>query len=168
MRRGCGRKARDGSSTWRARPDYACDPRRGKAAMDEVGILPAFRGTSVHDGRPAYEYYRRCRHSLCGAHLLRELTYIEESSPHQRGQWAAPLAGLLLEIKAAVEQARSEGAARLDGGEEEKFRRRYEKGVRRGPKQNRERKRRGGGGKRRRGGRGRVAQTAARKLVARL
>jgi len=32
---------------------YACDSRRGKAAMDEVGILPAFRGTSVHDGWPA-------------------------------------------------------------------------------------------------------------------
>jgi transposase len=85
---------------------YACDSRRGKAAMDEVGILPAFRGTSVHDGWPAYGYYSQCRHSLCGAHLLRELTYVEESHPHQRGRWAEPLAKLLLEIKEAVEGAR--------------------------------------------------------------
>ena len=32
---------------------YACDARRGKAAMDKIGILPAFKGTSVHDGWPA-------------------------------------------------------------------------------------------------------------------
>jgi transposase len=32
---------------------YACDTRRGKTAMDEIGILPAFKGTSVHDGWPA-------------------------------------------------------------------------------------------------------------------
>ena len=93
---------------------YACDSRRGKAAMDEIGILPAFRGMSVHDGWPAYSYYYQCRHALCGAHLLRELTYIEESHPHQRGQWAEPLAQLLLEIKAAVEAARKQDQAVLD------------------------------------------------------
>jgi transposase len=71
---------------------YARDGRRGKAAMGEVGILPAFRGTSVDDGRPAYTYYYRCRHALRGAHLLGELTYIEEGHPHQRGQWAEPMA----------------------------------------------------------------------------
>jgi transposase len=32
---------------------YACDTRRGKPAMDEIGILSAFRGTSVYDGWPA-------------------------------------------------------------------------------------------------------------------
>lgn len=65
---------------------YSCDKRRGKAAMDEIGILSAFKGVRVHDGWPAYHYYYQYRHSLCGAHLLRELTYIEESHPHQRGQ----------------------------------------------------------------------------------
>ncbi len=92
---------------------YACDSRRGKLAMDEIGILPAFRGTSVHDGWSAYSYYYQCRHSLCGAHLLRELTYIEESHLHQRGQWAAPMAQLLLEMKAAVEGARGAGRSAL-------------------------------------------------------
>lgn len=92
---------------------YACDTRRGKPAMDEIGILPAFKGTSVHDGWPAYTYYYQCRHALCGAHLLRELTYIEESHPHQHGQWAEPLAKLLLEMKEAVEEARASGRAAL-------------------------------------------------------
>jgi transposase len=134
--------------------------------MDEMGILPAFRGRSVHDGWPAYEYYRQCRHALCGAHLPRELTYVEESHPHQRGQWAEPPAKLLLEIEAAVEVARAAGSSQLDMKEQEQSRRRYEALRRRGRELNPERTRpRGGGG---RGGGGRVAQTAARKLVARL
>jgi transposase len=147
---------------------YACDPRRGKAAMDEIGILPAFRGTSVHDGWPAYEYYHQCRHALCGAHLLRELTYIEESSPHQRGQWAEPMAKLLVEIKTVVERARAAGEARLDEHGQEQFRCRYEALLQRGLDLNPERTKPRGGGGRGRGERGRIAQTAARKLVARL
>ncbi len=51
----------------------------------------------MHEGRTAYTYYYQCRHALCGAHLLRELTYIEESHPHRRGEWAEPPAQLLLD-----------------------------------------------------------------------
>jgi transposase len=43
---------------------YSCDARRGKPAIDEIGILPAFKGVSVHDGWPAYTYYYQCRHAL--------------------------------------------------------------------------------------------------------
>jgi len=45
--------------------------------------------------------------------LLRELTYIEESHPHQRGEWAAPVAELLREIKEAVDVARTAGCTEL-------------------------------------------------------
>jgi transposase len=149
----------------------ACDTRRGKAAMDEVGLLPAFTGVSVHDGWPAYQYYYQCRHSLCGAHLLRELTYIEESHPHQRGPWAAPLAKLLLEIKEAVEQARACGRAALTGQEREEFFCRYDGLVRRGLELNPERhtrRCRADPGATTEKGRGRIGQSAAHKLVARL
>lgn len=122
---------------------YACDSRRGKPAMDEIGILPAFSSTSVHDGWPAYDYYHQCRHSLCGAHLLRELTYVEESSPHQRGQWAAPMAELLVEIKAAVGRAVAGGESQLGEAERRKFERLYEEIVRRELELNPERTRRG-------------------------
>lgn len=149
---------------------YSCDKRRGKPAMDEVGILPAFKGVSVHDGWPAYTYYYQCRHALCGAHLLRELTYIEESSPHQRGEWAEPLAKLLVEIKEAVEQARTTGSSQLSQAEQEEFQRRYERLVKRGSELNPERRKRREAkrGERGKAERGRVAQTEARKLVARL
>ena len=149
---------------------YSCDKRRGKPAMDEIGILPAFKGVSVHDGWPAYHYYYQCRHSLCGAHLLRELIYIEESSPHQSGEWAEPMAKLLLEIKESVEQARRAGRSQLDQEEQERFNRRYERIVKRGSDLNPERRKRRAvkEGERGKAERGRIGQTEARKLVARL
>lgn len=138
--------------------------------MDEVGILPAFRGVSVHDGWPAYTYYHQCRRALCGAHLLRELTYIEESHPHQRGQWAEPLAKLLVEIKEAVEVACASGRSALGEREREEFCGRYDGLVRRGLELNPERhtRRRAAPGAEAKQGRGGIPQSEARKLAARL
>lgn len=82
---------------------YAADVRRGKAAIDEIDILPSYRGTCVHDGWLSYTHYSDCRHALCGAHLLRELTYFEELSEVTRA-WAAPLKELLLEMKGVAER----------------------------------------------------------------
>jgi transposase len=81
---------------------YAADVRRGKAAIDEIDILPSYRGTCVHDGWLSYTHYSGCRHALCGAHLLRELTYFEELSEETKA-WAAPLKELLLEMKGVAE-----------------------------------------------------------------
>jgi transposase len=82
---------------------YAADVRRGKAAIDEIDILPSYRGTCVHDGWLSYTHYPNCRHALCGAHLLRELTYFEELSEVTKA-WAAPLKELLLEMKGVAER----------------------------------------------------------------
>jgi transposase len=82
---------------------YAADARRGKAAIDEVGVLPAYRGIYVHDGWLSYTHYPGCRHALCGAHLLRELKYFEELSEGTQA-WATPLKELLLEMKEEVER----------------------------------------------------------------
>lgn len=91
---------------------YGAAARRGRAAMDEIGILPRYRGTCVHDGWLSYTSYPRCRHALCGAHLLRELTYFTELGETTKA-WAEPLRALLVEMKAEVEQAKGEGAERL-------------------------------------------------------
>jgi transposase len=82
---------------------YAADVRRGKAAIDEIDILPSYHGTCVHDGWLSYTHYPDCRHALCGAHLLRELTYFEELSDETKA-WAAPLKELLLEMKVVAER----------------------------------------------------------------
>jgi transposase len=91
---------------------YGADTRRGKAAMDEIGILPAYRGTCVHDGWLSYTFYPKCRHALCGAHILRELTYFEELSEETKA-WATPFKEMLLEMKSEAELACAEGATRL-------------------------------------------------------
>jgi transposase len=91
---------------------YAAANHRGQTAMDEINVLPWYRGTVVHDGHLAYKSYTRCRHALCGVHLLRELTYFEELSAETK-TWAGPLKELLLEMKGAVERVRDEGGKRL-------------------------------------------------------
>jgi transposase len=78
---------------------------------------------SVHDGWTAYRHYRRCRHALCNAHHLRELTFVEEEL-HQA--WAGTLKHLLREMRTAVEQARAVGATQLPAAQREVFRARYE------------------------------------------
>jgi transposase len=91
---------------------YAAAAHRGRTAIDEINVLPAYRGTCVHDGLLSYTHYTRCRHALCGVHLLRELTYFEELSVETKA-WAAPLKEMLLEMKGEVERARGEGGRRL-------------------------------------------------------
>src|SRR5579884_2488109 len=56
---------------------YAHHPKRGGSALDDIGILPQFGGRAIHDEWNAYHRYG-CRHGLCNAHHLRELTAVEE------------------------------------------------------------------------------------------
>jgi len=88
---------------------YAVHPKRGKEALDAIGILPRFGGTSVHDGWRSYFLYA-CAHALCLVHVLRELTFLAEE---QGLEWAADLKALLLDMKEACEQAREQGLATL-------------------------------------------------------
>jgi transposase len=67
-------------------------PKRGKEAFNAFGLLIAFAGTLIHDGWKPYRELA-CKHGLCNAHHLRELTYVFE----QMGQaWAKCLFDLLL------------------------------------------------------------------------
>jgi transposase len=91
---------------------YAAASHRGRTAIDEINVLPAYRGTCVHDGLLSYTHYTRCRHALCGVHLLRELTYFEELGA-ETATWAGPIKELLLKMKGEVEQVRGEGGKRL-------------------------------------------------------
>jgi transposase len=108
---------------------YAYDQRRGKAAMDEIGILPQFRGTLVRDGFASYQWYGQCRHSLCNAHLLRDLVFVGEVSPEQK-VWTEPLSKLLLKIKRSVEKVKTQPEAELTQRAEADFLRRYDRLVR--------------------------------------
>jgi transposase len=81
---------------------YAVHPKRGQAGMQDIGILPAFRGRAMHDHLAAYLQFDACQHAFCNAHHLRELQFVVDQY-HQ--PWAQAMIGLLLEIKAEVEAA---------------------------------------------------------------
>ena len=102
---------------------YAIHPKRGAEATTDIGILPTYRGVSVHDGWKPYRAHTGCRHALCNIHHLRELTFLEEQY-HQ--VWAKNLKELLREMKAATERARTAGAAQLPPADRAGFVARYE------------------------------------------
>jgi transposase len=99
---------------------YLAHPQRGNEAPEVMGILPTFRGTSVHDSLICYLHYQ-CLHALCVVHYLRELTFIFE---HYDQGWAKEMKALLLEIKAAVDQAREQGRTSLSQVSKQDFERR--------------------------------------------
>ena len=102
---------------------YATHPKRGREAMDALGVLPAFRGRAVHDGLTSYRQYQDCTHALCNAHHLRELTFVEEQL---KQAWAKDLKTLLLEIKQAVDEAREHGLVAVPARAKADFLSRYE------------------------------------------
>jgi len=89
---------------------FDCHPRRGRAAMDDLGVIGAMSGVAVHDGWKPYRHYD-VDHALCNAHHLRELAAV--GTGWDQG-WANDLAVLLVEAKRSVEAARANGQDHLD------------------------------------------------------
>ncbi len=134
---------------------YYPHTKRGCDALDEIGILPLYKGIICHDHwKPYYQYGGL--HSLCNAHHLREL---ERACEQDGQQWASKMAELLKEIN---EVTRSAGG-RLETAKSEMYRKRYRDLLREAeiecpaPDETK-----------RKGGRGKMARSKSRNLLERL
>ena len=58
--------------------------KRGREAVEDIGILPLYGGVVIHDCLASYFTYGNCEHGLCGSHLLRELTSEEYAALQRR------------------------------------------------------------------------------------
>ena len=96
---------------------YHPHKRRGLIAMNDMDILPRFKGTLCHDHWKPY-YKIDCTHALCNAHHLRELTRAWEQDAQQ---WAKNMKNLLETINRKVNDA---GGA-LTAKESQKYRLKY-------------------------------------------
>ena len=67
--------------------------KRGREAMDAIGVLLHCCGIAIHDCLASYFTYENVRHGLCNAHLLRELTAVIENT---KQKWAEDLIELLI------------------------------------------------------------------------
>ena len=75
--------------------------KRGSEAMNDIGILPKFKGVLCHDHWKPYYLYT-CLHSLCNAHHLREL---EWSAVEDKQKWAQTMKEFLIRLNKKVDDA---------------------------------------------------------------
>ena len=91
---------------------------RSADVIDAGGVLPGYAGVIVRDGYAGYGHLTDALHAWCGVHLLRDLKGLYDFEPGQQ-DWAAQMAGLLIEARDAASAARHArqsalGAAVLD------------------------------------------------------
>jgi transposase len=137
---------------------YCCDAKRGKEALAVSSLLESYQGRLVHDGLKTYLQYL-CDHALCNAHHLRELVFIDEELDEA---WASKMRGHLLDIKDAVDAAKSRNEDHLSEKVKKRMRTKYLSIVRQGYAQQPPI------AQRRPGQRGRIKQPPGKNLLDRL
>ena len=94
-------------------------PKRGREAIEAIGIIPRYGGVTVHDCWASYLSYTHCDHALCGAHLLRELAFIVDAHDYA---WAKRMKRLLL---GACQQVSKRDDKTLSANEYKTLQKRY-------------------------------------------
>jgi len=89
-------------------------PRRGRQAIEAMGILPRFAGVAVHDAWAPYDTYTAPGHQLCCAHALRELQAVTDAAPQGQWCWATQAAEALTRMQQLVSEAISQGRHAVD------------------------------------------------------
>ena len=89
-------------------------PRRGKQAIEAMGVLPSFGGVAVHDAWAPYDSYTAPGHQLCCAHARRELQAVTDLAPGGEWCWAAQAADALTAMQKLVSEAIAQGRDVVD------------------------------------------------------
>lgn len=108
--------------------------KRGSKGMDQCGVLPKFKGIAMHDCWSSYWNYPDMEHAVCCAHLLRELTGIEENHPEQT--WTSAFIDLLMEMKKVKDKAVKKGKESLSYYHLHKFDKKYDELIELAKKEN--------------------------------
>ncbi len=100
--------------------------RRGIEAVIEIGLLPKFRGTIMHDGLSTYDTAElaEASHAQCHAHLDRHLKDV--GSWHRTKPWCDAMRRLFVEIHAAHRAAVAADDRAVDPGIANSLRERYD------------------------------------------
>jgi transposase len=80
--------------------------KRGRKALEAIGIWPRFHGRAMRDRWASYDHYP-CAQSICGAHVVRDCVYVSEQ---EQQSWAAEMADWLLGMAEAADEWRKLGA----------------------------------------------------------
>jgi transposase len=97
---------------------YESHENRGNKATNEIGILPNFKGTAVHDHWKPYYKYSDCTHAECNSHNLRHCKNIIEN---YKQDWAEKMASLLIKINRKVKELKDQGNLELEQTELNKY-----------------------------------------------
>jgi transposase len=89
-------------------------PRRGREAIEAMGVLASFGGVAVHDAWAPYDTYTAPDHQLCCAHAQRELQAVADAAPQGQWCWAVQAAGALTAMQQLVSEAISQGRDAAD------------------------------------------------------
>jgi transposase len=133
---------------------------RGQQAMDAMGLLGLRKGIVMHDCWKPYFTDTNVVHALCNAHLLRELTFIQERYAQV---WAENMMALLGKMKRSTDKVRGIRKS-LSTHQIREYERRYDEILRSGFRQNPLRIRT----EKTKGKRGRVGQSKPRNLLGRM
>ena len=99
--------------------------KRGWEAMEDIGYLLQFHGILIHDcWAPYWKHPGIITHAICCAHLLRELTGVEENHPDYT--WPTKFKELLLEMKKARDRKAEAGDTELSYYYQHKFSKLYD------------------------------------------
>lgn len=109
---------------------YQVHDNRGAKATEDIGILPNFYGTAMHDHWKPYYRFTDCTHAECNSHHLRQLKEILEN---YKQNWAGDMISLLIEINRRVDDLKQQNLTSMRDEELQEWHNKYhdiiEKGI---------------------------------------